>query len=318
MRTHPREVLLVALAAALAGCGKAPAPTRTHAARPVATNTAPAAPPASAGTVDEPSPPRGANIEAVASNTAAYVVSADAAARLERALSFRSTNEFTFETISNLVADIPSSVLLDRIMPLYVNNQPSDPRTMALMHIAELIMLRGQPSAEALFARHVVGSFYAFNPSAFPERGKDWGLRVLEEAQLSPDASKAEQQTYVSILFELTLRLMARPADRLKYIAKLEQIKAEGILDVPEQPFGMLPITKAFALLDLNREDEARALLQDLYDRREEVQHDVYMNIRDGVEAFITNRYYGTSDLEIISRIKAQNALRAQAIYTNQ
>jgi len=311
---------LAALAlAVLAGCGKPPAPAAADGARAAGTNviTVEVPEPARRSAGEAESAPRGADMAAVESNTAAYVLSADAAARLERALSFRSTNDFTFETISNLVADIPSRVLLDRIVPLYVNNEPDDPRTMALMHIAEVVMLRGQPSADALFARHMVGNFYAFNPSAFPERGKDFGLNVLMEAQLSPGASKAEQQTYVSILLDLTLRLVGRPADRLAYIAKVEHIKKEGVLEIPQQPYGLLPVLKALALLGLNREDEARALLQDLYNQRDQLQPDVYNDIRDGVEAFITNRYYGTSDPEIIRRIKAQNALRAQSANSN-
>jgi len=308
---------LAALAlAVLAGCGKPPTPAAADGARAADTNviTVEVPEPARRSAGEAESAPRGADMAAVESNTAAYALSADAAARLERALSFRSTNDFTFETISNLVADIPSNVLLDRIVPLHRNSRPSDPLTMAIMHMFEVIMLRGTPPAAALFARHRVGNFYCYNGSCFPDRGDAWGMAVLDGATLSPDAGEAERNTYVSILYEAMRRSSygaprkERSEDCLRRIAHLEQLVRDGVVPMGRQPYQMLSIFKARSLIKLKRDEEAINILRELYRRREDLDPSLQMMLKDGPEMLFTDMRYGTTDPKLIEQVKAAEA----------
>jgi hypothetical protein len=248
-----------------------------------------------------------ADMAQVASNTVAYALSAAAAAQLEQALSFRSTNQFTFETISNLMANVPSQAILDRIIPLKRNREPNDPTTMAMMYMYEVVLNRGQPNWATLYARSELGDFYCYNSERCPAKGRLWAMNLLRDATLSPNPSASEQRTYVSIQFDLVRR--TRGAERLGYIEKMERWVAEGKLPMPKQPVQMLPIFKAGALLNLHRDDEARVVLKELYDRRMLSNADCVRHLVDeGVEAYINGYRYGTRDPELVKQLKADEA----------
>jgi hypothetical protein len=89
----------------------------------------------------------------------------------------------------------------------------------------------------------------------------------------------------------------------------MEQWVAEGKLPMPKQRVQMLPIFKAGALLNLHRDDEARVVLKELYDRRMLSNADCVRHLVDeGVEAYINGYRYGTRDPELVKQLKADEA----------
>lgn len=248
------------------------------------------------------------DMQSVVSNTLDYETITRGSSLISKALTFGSTNDFTFETISNLVADVPSQLILDIINRTPFSNRPDDPKCMAIMHMYEVVLLRGTPTWASMFARSQLGDFYSYHGSDFPQRDDPWVLKLLAAAELSPDATPAEQGSYVSIQFDLVSR--SRGEERLRYIAKVEKLVAQGKLRMPPQPVQMLPLFKATALLQLGREAEARAIVQDLYDRRlsPDFEPTVRGEIEKGVDAFVNMKLYGTDDPKMIEQVKKLRA----------
>lgn len=211
--------------------------------------------------------------------------------RLEHYLAVReilSSTGMTYADISNRVVHIDTPLILDVVAEEYdrpVDRHLKGPKQRAAMQLYQVVHERGTPAWARAFALLEMIDYYWFNSSLYPTESR-WVTEMADNLELSDSHDQAERSTYVSIKLRLCSDVDS-PERALKSIAEVERCVRAGLLDATAQPVVILPLMKAQALLNLRRVNEARAIVQELYDRRDSLEPITRNNLKDGVDAFI-------------------------------
>jgi len=211
--------------------------------------------------------------------------------RLEHCLAVReilSSTGMTYEAISNRVAHIDTPVILDVVAEEYdrpVDRNVKGSKQRAAMLLYQVVYERGEPAWARAFALSEMIDYYWFNADLYSGEAQ-WASKEADRLALSANYDDAELRTYLSIKLRLCAAVY-EPERALRNMAEIERCVQAGLLHATAQPVLILPLMKAQALLNLRRVDDARAVVQELYERRGSVDGITRDNLKDGVEAFI-------------------------------
>lgn len=240
-------------------------------------------------------------LQVIRSNTERYATSLGEQTLLNRIVTEDTEyGDLSLAEMSNLVAALPTRVIMDMIAPLQYKRSKKVARTRAIMRLYEVVLARGQPKSAELFARIELANYYG---SCFWD-GEEASLALLREARLSTNPSEAEKNSYATIQLRLaTLLPDTNPQASLKQIERVKEMAARGVVPFGQQPLDMLEMTRARCLIYLGRIEEARRHLADVYARvksgaldgslRGYFEHRYFEDVEPGVEGYIemTLRY---------------------------
>jgi len=150
------------------------------------------------------------------------------------------------------------------VAPMQQNCEYADKETQAIMKIYELVRARGEPGWAVLFCTLQLSRF---ERDSMTKEGFERGVAMLLECTLSANPSKTEKQTFATIQISLLGILEHDPPEQLKQIERIERMVREGFKEFPQQPLEYMVLEKASCYYWLGRDEEARALIEGLYQR---------------------------------------------------
>ena len=208
---------------------------------------------------------------------------------LRSILTIDNTNNITFAAISNKVAGISSKEILDFIIPSGVSIEFNTPQTYAMAMLYEVVLSRPEPPWARLYALAELQKIYnrAGNFQVVP---KEWSSRInkmMREATLSDNPNKSERNTYANI--KCRLMRLSQPAEQLERIEELRKLHSEEVIHLNSQVYDGFVLFEAISLIELDRIDEARSILNIAYDKAQKKEVHPYVNfeLHNGVEAYI-------------------------------
>ncbi|MCX7847913.1 MAG: hypothetical protein N2595_07790 [bacterium] len=208
---------------------------------------------------------------------------------VEKLLAVKLTGDIVYADVSNTVAHISSRELLDCLHGQLEDFDESNPKTLMIMCIYEIIYRRGEPSWATAYAISELGDFYCQSSM----RDKHWWVMREQLARPVPaaDATEAEKATYASIQLSLELRMFGER--RLQQIEKIFALARAGVVPFPRQALDMTEVSKALALLQAGRYEESRQHFHEIYRRcqRGEMDDSVTSLFPHGPDAEYERRY---------------------------
>jgi len=203
-------------------------------------------------------------------------------------LNFTNETFLTLEAVSNKVANVPTSAIVKVLQEEDYNRKGLTSKEKSRMLLWQVIYNRKKPAWASLFALSKFGDYYTYHGSKFPGKS-EWIRDLRKKVKLSENPIEAEKKTFVSIKNDLMMDLVyEEPENGIKLIEEIRDMHKSGVIDFPEQPFQMLYLFKADALLGLNREDEAREEVQKLYNQLDSIDDSIiHSELDKGVDFFI-------------------------------
>jgi len=184
--------------------------------------------------------------------------------KVMKALDYARAQSADLLTLSNMLADVSSKDIMAVVVPMQQNCEYADKETQAIMKIYEVVRARGAPGWAVLFCTLQLSRF---ERDSMTKEGFERGVAMLRECTLSANPSKTEKQTYATIQISLLGILEHDPPEQLKQIERIEHMVREGFKEFPQQPLEYMVLEKASCYYWLGRDEEARALIEGLYQR---------------------------------------------------
>ncbi|MCX7847053.1 MAG: hypothetical protein N2595_03345 [bacterium] len=253
--------VLTVVVVCAAGCGKREDHRARRVERQVSESNVTAQTAAFAGTLARAAD---AAPRAAADGTEGYVASLEEQQKVLAALDYARTPEASLDTVSNMLAGVSSKDIMAVVVPLQKNCDYKDEETRAIMKVYEVVRARGTPGWAVLFCTLQLSRFAL---DSMTKEGYERGVAMLRESSLSVDATEMEKQTYVSIQLSLLNVLQWNPPEQLAQIERIECMVRDKLVEFPRQPLENMVLEKASCYYWLGRDDEARALIEGLYEQ---------------------------------------------------
>lgn len=247
-----------------AGCGQREEHGAQHVQRQVSESQVTTQMAAFAGTLARAAEGAVAPAAPAADATEGYVASLQGQQKVLAALDYARTPAATLETVSNMLAGVSSKDIMAVVVPLQKNCNYNDEETRAIMNVYDVVRARGEPGWAVLFCTLQRARY---NMNTMTAEGFEDGLRMLQDARLSANPSEMEKQTYATIQMRLSMDLSHDPPRQLQQIERIEQMVRDKVVEFPEQPLENMVLEKASCYFWLGRDEEARALIEGLYEK---------------------------------------------------
>jgi len=200
------------------------------------------------------------------------------------------TNEdlLNLKNISNMFVGVSTITIAKTLRTENYNRNGVTSKEKARMLLWELIYNRGKPAWAKLLALSRFGDYYTYHGSKFPGR-PEWVRELRKKVELSENPTEAEKTTFASVKLDLVRDLTYNESDKaINVIEEIRKMQKTGVAEFPEQPYLMLHIFKAQALLALNQETDARKEIQKLYTKLDSINDSViHSTLDNGIDIFI-------------------------------
>jgi len=223
-----------------------------------------------AGTIA--SAPHSRDRSSVATAVRAFFSRADADAAITAVLASNSVLDQA--TVSNLLAGLDTEEITRALINTPYEREKLATRSYNYMNMYEEIVRRGSPPWTRLMALSQLMDYYCYHGTTSKELMEKFHRFRDMVAQLTPEDApdEASMRTFVSLQIGLLGRLDPAYEEVLRRAHYIEELTREQRAPFTQEALEYVAVTRAIALIDLGRPDEARAIIQAMHDKIDKLE----------------------------------------------